>query len=284
MKTELDQVVDLLQEYVVRLQVVSPLQKTVVKLETEAIESNKKQIFEKNQEKQEKQEKQENQEKQEIYNDNNEKSYLFNVTIDKDKLFWVFYIMLNGEDAYKYLKTKFVTEKEIKIGAVEKMRKLPNVFKQHKLNRVRIENELSGDVPLTLEGFYGLCIIYNIPAIFMKKNCYCELYGLGDSSVMHIIEEVEGGLGIRVFKMKNASLEYAKQVRESKWRMENILTPIKSISSYTHAELLEIYNKVNKVICVDNVNNNNNEIWFTESFKEKKTKQFLYDRICEFLN
>ena len=262
----------------------SPLQKTVVKLETEAIESNKKQIFEKNQEKQEKQEKQENQEKQEIYNDNNEKSYLFNVTRDKDKLFWVFYIMLNGEDAYKYLKTKFVTEKEIKIGAVEKMRKLPNVFKQHKLNRVRIENELSGDVPLTLEGFYGLCIIYNIPAIFMKKNCYCELYGLGDSSVMHIIEEVEGGLGIRVFKMKNASLEYAKQVRESKWRMENILTPIKSISSYTHAELLEIYNKVNKVICVDNVNNNNNEIWFTESFKEKKTKQFLYDRICEFLN
>ena len=160
MKTELDQVVDLLQEYVVRLQVVSPLQKTVVKLETEAIESNKKQIFEKNQEKQEKQEKQENQEKQELYNDNNEKSYLFNVTRDKDKLFWVFYIMLNGEDAYKYLKTKFVTEKEIKIGAVEKMRKLPNVFKQHKLNRVRIENELSGDVPLTLEGFYGLCISY----------------------------------------------------------------------------------------------------------------------------
>ena len=195
--------------------------------------------------------------------------------------------MLNGEDAYKYLKTKFVIEKEIKIGAVEKMHKLPNVFKQHKLNKVRIENELSGDVPLTLEGFYGLCIIYNISAIFMKKNCYCELYGLGDSSVTHIIEEVEGGLGIHVFKMKAASLDYAKRVRESKWKMENVLTPIKSISSYTHAELLEIYNKVT---CVKNINNNNNNnnnketTGFTESFKEKKTKQFLYDRICEFLN
>ena len=269
MKTELEQVVDLLQEYVIRLQAVTPatpLQKPIAMVETKATEVisiNKKQILE---------------EKQETHHDN-AISYLFYVTRDKDKLFWAFYIMLNGEDAYKYLKTKFVTEKEIKIGAVEKMRKLPNVFKQHKLNKVRIENELSGDVPLTLEGFYGLCIIYNISAIFMKKNCYCELYGLGDSSVAHIIEEVEGGIGVHVFKMKTISLDYAKQVRESKWKMENVLTPIKSISSYTHAELLEIYNKVT---CINT--NNNKETGFTESFKEKKTKQFLYDRICEFLN
>jgi hypothetical protein len=277
MNSELEQVVDLLQEYVVCLQ---PLQKPVVKTETVeavgaveaigAIQVNKKQICE------EKQEKQDNRVKPDAHTENNNSiSYLFNVTRDKDKLFWAFYIMLNGEDAYKYLKTKFVTEKEIKIGAVEKMRKLPNVFKQHKLNKVRIENELSGDVSLTLEGFYGLCIIYNISAIFMKKNCYCELYGLGDSSVTHIIEEVEGGLGVHVFKIKEASLDYAKRVRESKWKMENVLTPIKSISSYTHAELLEIYNKVT---CI------HKDTGFTESFKEKKTKQFLYDRICEFLN
>jgi hypothetical protein len=262
MKSELQQVVDLLQKYVIRLeksaieQVKSaPVSTPIIKVEQ--IELN------------------ENKEKQETH-DANTNSYLFYIMREKDKLFWAFYIMLNGEDAYKYLKTKFVTEKEIKIGAVEKMRKLPNVFKQHKLNKVRIENELSGDVPLTLEGFYGLCIIYNISAIFMKKNCYCELYGLGDSSVTHIIEEVEGGLGIHVFKTKSGSLDYAKQVRESKWKMENVLTPIKSISSYTHAELLEIYNKVT---CI-----NNKENGFTESFKEKKTKQFLYDRICEFLN
>ena len=265
MNSELEEVVDLLQEYVVCLQ------KPVVKMETESVEAvesvksiqvNKKQMCE------------EKQEKQDTHNDNTN-SYLFHVTRDKDKLFWAFYIMLNGEDAYKYLKTKFVTEKEIKIGAVEKMRKLPNVYKQHKLNKVRIENELSGDVPLTLEGFYGLCIIYNISAIFMKKNCYCEIYGLGDSSVTHIIEELESGLGVHVFKMKEASSNFVKRVRESKWKMENVLTPIKSISSYTHAELLEIYNKV---VCI------HKDTGFSESFKEKKTKQFLYDRICEFLN
>ena len=275
MKSELEQVVDLLQEYVIRLEKsaleklkTAPVSTPIIKVEQ--IELNEKK------------------EKQETYDDN-VNSYLFYITREKDKLFWAFYIMLNGEDAYKYLKTKFVIEKEIKIGAVEKMRKLPNVYKQHKLNKVRIENELSGDVPLTLEGFYGLCIIYNISAIFMKKNCYCELYGLGDSSVTHLVEEVEGGLGIHVFKMKAASLDYAKRVRESKWKMENVLTPIKSISSYTHAELLEIYNKVTcvKNININNNNNNNNNketTGFTESFKEKKTKQFLYDRICEFLN
>ena len=262
MKSELQQVVDLLQEYVIRLEKSSIEQVKSAPVSTPIIKVE--QTFE------------EKKEKQETHDDTSN-SYLFYITREKDKLFWAFYIMLNGEDAYKYLKTKFVTEKEIKIGAVEKMHKLPNVFKQHKLNKVRIENELSGDVPLTLEGFYGLCIIYNISAIFMKKNCYCELYGLGDSSVTHIIEEVDGGLGIHVFKTKAGSLDYAKDVRESKWQMENVLTPIKSISSYTHSELLEIYNKVT---CI----NNKETTGFTESFKEKKTKQFLYDRICEFLN
>ena len=277
MNSELEQVVDLLQEYVIRLQTVLMEQPAtevpIIKLEKQETQIEKKQFLE------------EKQEKREIHNNDNNihintssSSYLFYLTRDKDKLFWAFYIMLNGEDAYKYLKTKFVTEKEIKIGAVEKMRKLPNVFKQHKLNKVRIENELSGDVPLTLEGFYGLCIIYNMSAIFMKKNCYCELYGLGDSSVTHLIEEVEGGLGIHVFKTKEASLEFAKRVRESKWKMENVLTPIKSISSYTHAELLEIYNKVTSM------NKEATTSGFVETFKEKKTKQFLYDRICEYLN
>lgn len=269
MKSELEQVVDLLQQYVIRLEesmpapapAPAPAPRPVIKVEPTMANKTK--------------EKQEKQEKQEEEDDNINDSYLFYITRDKDKLFWAFYIILNGEDAYKYLKAKFVTEKEIKISSVEKMRKLPNVFKQHKLNKVRIENELSGDVPLTLEGFYGLCIIYNISAIFMKRNCYCELYGIGDSSVTHIIEEVEGGLGVHVFKKKEVSLDYAKRVRESKWKMENVLTPIKSISSYTHAELLEIYNKV---VCI------HKDTGFTESFKEKKTKQFLYDRICEFLN
>jgi hypothetical protein len=268
MNSELEQTVQLLQEYVVRLPIISEV-KPVVKIqtkETQVTEVNKKQVMEQAPVLENKE--------THIHNDDHN-SYLFHITRDKDKLFWAFYIMLNGEDAYKYLKTKFVTEKEIKIGAVEKMRKLPNVFKQHKLNKVRIENELSGDVPLSLEGFYGLCILYNVSAIFMKKNCYCELYGIGDTLATHIVEEVEGGLGIHVFKTKEASSEYAKQVRESKWKMENVLMPIKSISSYTHAELLAIYNKVMSM---------NKEHGFTESFKEKKTKQFLYDGICEFLN
>jgi hypothetical protein len=114
MQSDLEQVVDLLQQYVIRLEetkpvpmvptpppVLMPVLMPIVK-DDSSINS----------------------------------SYLFHITRDKDKLFWAFYIMLNGEDAYKYLKTKFVTEKEIKIGSVEKMRKLPNVFKQHKLNKV----------------------------------------------------------------------------------------------------------------------------------------------------
>ena len=82
-----------------------------------------------------------------------EKSYLFNIK-EKDKLLWAFYIMLNGEDAYKYLKAKFVADKEVRIKSVEKLHKMSNVFKQHKLNKGRIEAELSSDALLTLEGFF----------------------------------------------------------------------------------------------------------------------------------
>ena len=140
--------------------------------------------------------------------------------------------MLHGEDAYKYLKHKFVEDKQLRIGAVEKMHKLPNVFKQHKLNKVRIETELSSDKFLSLEGFFGLCIIHNLSALFVKNNCYYEIYGVGDSDNSHIIEEVDGGLGIHVFKNKNLAIEKARDVRDTKWKMENV-----NSVSYTHLTL-----------------------------------------------
>jgi len=202
-----------------------------------------------------------------------EKSYLFNIK-EKDKLLWAFYIMLNGEDAYKYLKTKFVEDKEIRIKSVEKLHKMSNVFKQHKLNKGRIEAELSSDALLTLEGFFGLCIIHNISALFIKKNCYCELYGVGDSDNPYFIEEFDNGIGIHVFKNKESSAEMARDIRKTKWKMENVLAPIKSISSYTHSELLEIYNKVMSISKESKESQH-------QHVKEKKTKQYLYDYICK---
>ena len=201
-----------------------------------------------------------------------EKSYLFNIK-EKDKLLWAFYIMLNGEDAYKYLKAKFVADKEVRIKSVEKLHKMSNVFKQHKLNKGRIEAELSSDALLTLEGFFGLCIIHNLSALFIKRNCYCELYGVGDSDNPYLIEEVENGIGIHVFKNKELSGEMARDVRKTKWKMENVLAPIKSISSYTHSELLEIYNKVMSMSKESKESQ--------QHVKEKKTKQYLYDYICK---
>jgi hypothetical protein len=202
-------------------------------------------------------------------------SYLFNIK-EKDKLLWAFYIMLNGEDAYKYLKTKFVADKELRIKSVEKLHKMSNVFKQHKLNKGRIESELSSDAFLTLEGFFGLCIIHNLSAMFIKRNCYCELYGIGDSDNPYLIEEVENGIGIHIFKNKESSIEIARDVRKTKWKMENVLAPIKSISSYTLSELLEIYNKV------VSMSKESKELQQQQQHvKEKKTKQYLYDYICK---
>ena len=205
-------------------------------------------------------------------------SQLFTIK-EKDKLLWAFYIMMHGEDAYKYLKTKFVADKEIRITSVETLHKMSNVFKQHKLNKSRIEAELSSDAFLTLEGFFGLCIIHNLSAMFIKNNCYCVLYGVGDSENPYLIEESEHGIGIHVSKNKKVLSEMARDVRKTKWKMENVLAPIKSISSYTHSELLEIYNKV-MVLSKAAAKELNESLC---NPKEKKTKQFLYDYICKQL-
>ena len=210
-------------------------------------------------------------------------SYLFKIK-EKDKMLWAFYIMLHGEDAYKYLKTKFVADKEVRIKSVEKLQKMSNVFKQHKLNRGRIEAELSSDALLTLEGFFGLCIIHNLSAIFIKKNCYCELYGVGDSDNPYLIEECENGIGIHVFKRKELSGEMARDVRKTKWKMENVLVPIKSISSYTLSELLEIYNKVILISMATTTPITKDTKESACHVKEKKTKQYLYDYICKQFN
>jgi len=210
-------------------------------------------------------------------------SYLFKIK-EKDKMLWAFYIMLHGEDAYKYLKTKFVADKEVRIKSVEKLQKMSNVFKQHKLNRGRIEAELSSDALLTLEGFFGLCIIHNLSAIFIKKNCYCELYGVGDSDNPYLIEEGENGIGIHVFKRKELSGEMARDVRKTKWKMENVLVPIKSISSYTLSELLEIYNKVILISMATTTPITKDTKESACHVKEKKTKQYLYDYICKQFN
>jgi hypothetical protein len=175
------------------------------------------------------------------------------------------------------LKTKFVADKEVRIKSVEKLHKMSNVFKQHKLNKGRIEAELSSDALLTLEGFFGLCIIHNLSALFIKRNCYCELYGVGDSDNPYLIEEVENGIGIHVFKNKELSGDMARDIRKTKWKMENVLAPIKSISSYTLSELLEIFNKVMSMSKESKESQQQQQ----QHLKEKKTKQYLYDYICK---
>lgn len=127
----------------------------------------------------------------------------------------------------------------------------------------------------------SLCNLY-------KKNCYCELYGVGDSDNPYLIEECENGIGIHVFKRKELSGDMARDVRKTKWKMENVLVPIKSISSYTLSELLEIYNKVILISSMSTTTLITKDTKDTKEsachVKEKKTKQYLYDYICKQFN
>ena len=102
-----------------------------------------------------------------------------------------------------------------------------------------------------------------------------------------MIEEGENGIGIHVFKRKELSGEMARDVRKTKRKMENVILPIKSISSYTLSELLEIYNKVMLISMATTTPITKDTKDTKESachVKEKKTKQYLYDYICKQFN
>ena len=57
----------------------------------------------------------------------------FYIPHSKDKLFWCYYILMNGLDSYQLLDTKkFIEEKEQKIHLVEKLRSQKNILKKYK--------------------------------------------------------------------------------------------------------------------------------------------------------
>ena len=78
---------------------------------------------------------------------------IFFIPSQKDKLFWCFYILLNGFDDYEFSKNdSFKTEKSLKISSVEKLRSIKDKLKELKIKRNEMENEFVNTETITLKG------------------------------------------------------------------------------------------------------------------------------------
>ena len=74
--------------------------------------------------------------------------------IQKDKLFWCFYILYHSYDDYKIIQNNhFTIEKDFKINFVEIIRKNKGLLKQYGLKKADVENQLINDKEISLNLF-----------------------------------------------------------------------------------------------------------------------------------
>ena len=194
---------------------------------------------------------------------NNNKNNIF-IPREKDSLFWCFFLIKNGHLKYELIENKnIITEKQLKIGYVEEIRKHKPIIKQYKFTTLtNIENNLANEEKLNINTFLTLCVIENINVLFVKNRTYYELL-MNDSNnifIVYFLNNGKFGYEENASKIDNIKLTFFK--------LDNIEKPIKSIAYYKIHDLIEICNKLS----IDTTNKETNKC---------KSKKDLYEDIIK---
>lgn len=98
---------------------------------------------------------------------------------ETDKLFWIFYILLNDYDEYQQIKNIFKEEMKLKYKCINYIQENQEKFKDKiRKNKLKINDaitDLGNQKRITMDTFKILCIFYCIN-ISIKKNKLIEYY------------------------------------------------------------------------------------------------------------
>ena len=194
--------------------------------------------------------------------------------VEKDSLFWCFYIMKYGEASYEMIDFKnLIVEKKIKIEYVEKLRKEKQLLKTYKFATLtHIENQLANEQRIDINTFLTLCVLENLNVFYISKNTYYELL-MNDTTVIHLIKKgfVNGNKYVANFgyKIDNKDSEELTKYKNEFYKIDNIDKPIKSISAYKVQELIDFCVKLS----IEYVNNETNK---------NKNKNELYESLIQY--
>ena len=211
---------------------------------------------------------------------------LENVTCDEyftpkqsDSLFWCFYILYNGYNTYEYETNYFTAEQQFKVQTVEKVKRGDNkqILKDNKISKKCLESGVMGNItPKTL---HALCLFYDVNVFYVHKNTYYDMTINAEkpTSIIRYNAEthnysVSMGVDAGIQTQSNTSpkvCEYIEKIKESHWKLETLDKPLRAITSYSIAELVNICNKF--------------DISITNESNKKKTKADLYSSILQKL-
>ena len=214
------------------------------------------------------------------------------IPFQKDKLFWCFYIILNGYEAYEMNHSaSFSLEKQIKIETVEKLKSIKEKLKELKLKRTELEDELVNKPMITLKGLYALCLVHDVSITYIYGRKYCDINtaagaagaaeaesaGAAEGAAASKVENKKKGIIIQNAKKEDSlkwtsnepPTDFLTQIKEEYWLIDNIQKPLKAASAYTLQELQDICGKLQIIT-------------LTEKNKPK-TKTKLYEEIIQGL-
>ena len=193
------------------------------------------------------------------------------VPVEKDSLFWCLYIIKNGFMQYSQLNRNIILEKQLKIEYVERIRKEKHLVKQFKFDSItNTENKLVNENIIDNKTFLTLCVLGSLNIFLINNNTYYEL-NMNDSNKFYIVKFFKD-------KQKYGFEEVTKDIlddyRKEYYKLDNVDKPIKTISSYTTQELLDICKKLGiETIDIDKS---------TEKKEKMKSKKELYESIIKY--
>lgn len=207
----------------------------------------------------------------------------FKITSHKnfqDKLFWLFYKLINNfDDSDLETLNSFTIMKDFKFGVVEKLRSQKNTLKNFKISKTYVEDDLTNNEKISFKTFHALCILYLINVIILRSNnSYCVLcsnhdekaYNLQNYKVLQLSnEKMSAQFNNFDVELLNGSLseEELQTYLVSYFHIENIEKPLKAFSSYKLDDLTKIAEQLSITI-------------YDENGKKRK-KQDLYEKIVQ---
>ena len=222
----------------------------------------------------------------------------------KDSLFWCFNIIASGLGQYEYEKNYFTAEQEFKVKTIERIKKGENkqILKQHKMSKNMIESGLMGSRTsgISPKILYALSLFYNVNIFYIYKNTYYEMFANANAnaadsdtiptSKIHIIKfnpetnyysvcsSMDDG------EEKTKILEYIKNSKKSCLELDNlddVNKPLRSITSYSLTDLINIAAKMNILDMHIHDEYNINTGINTGKKLKSKTKNELYTEIMQ---
>ena len=217
------------------------------------------------------------------YSKYNEPAKISNNKNFADKLFWIFYKIINNFDDVDLENiNSFKTIKDFKFNIVEKLRSQKNILKNFKIQKSLVEDDLTNNEKISFKTFHALCVLHLVNVILLKdNNTYCVLCCNNDEKVINLqnykilkLSNIKMNKEFNNFDIElanqNMKEEELQQLLLTYYNIENIEKPLKAFSSYKLDDLYRIAEKLNITI-------------YDEHGKKKK-KQSLYENIFQRLS